>query len=405
MSRNAFAQLDSDDSDNEDVKADVTVETPTVDDGANIDANKDDRTEGQKSKVSLKAQWDRGSSRGQYSPSRSLNKAADIKKEFAAFGKSTSLSTRNRTRYSKEDILALYRDNLEKPADVKDVPKVIVPDCLKPVVLKPMGYEELNGIWDTHMAKRQSRRGGNNQRFQRNTGAQRGANDVRRGAGDARVGGNQNDRWGGNASLRNDNNRGGSNDRGGGRWGRLEASEANKNNSSTSSMDGTAWRRGQKPQVSNHNRNDMNNDDTFGRGMLGVGGPDHNTFEDFAANSAKFEEEMANLRKNAGMGLKMSVDTQGDKFGGALEKESASTNVRNNHLGPSGGRDNSDRFNVQGMMQSLQKPLDAHTLELQMQRQQELARSAAKEDEAKLRFPGQAHGGVLYQWRNCISTY
>ena len=82
MSRNAFAQLDSDDSDNEDVKADVTVETPTVDDGANIDANKDDRTEGQKSKVSLKAQWDRGSSRGQYSPSRSLNKAADIKKSL-----------------------------------------------------------------------------------------------------------------------------------------------------------------------------------------------------------------------------------------------------------------------------------------------------------------------------------
>ena len=104
---------------------------------------------------------------------------------------------------------------------------------------------------------------------------------------------------------------------------------------------------GKKPQVSNHNRNDMNNDDTFGRGMLSVGGPEHNTFEDFAANSAKFEEEMANLRKNAGMGLKMSVDTQGDKFGGALEKESASTNVRNNHLGPSGGRDNSDRFNVQ----------------------------------------------------------
>ena len=67
-----------------------------------------------------------------------------------------------------------------------------------------------------------------------------------------------------------------------GAGGRLEASEANKNNSSASSMDGTAWRRGQKPQVSNHNRNDMNNDDTFGRGMLGVGGPEHNTFEDFA---------------------------------------------------------------------------------------------------------------------------
>ena len=40
MSRNAFAQLDSDDSDNEDVKADITVETPTVDDGANIDATR-----------------------------------------------------------------------------------------------------------------------------------------------------------------------------------------------------------------------------------------------------------------------------------------------------------------------------------------------------------------------------
>ena len=77
--------------------------------------------------------------------------------------------------------------------------------------------------------KRQSRRG-NNQRFQRNSGAQRGANDVRRGAGDARVDGNQNDRWSGNASVRNDNNRGGNNDRGGGRWGRLEVSEANKNN-------------------------------------------------------------------------------------------------------------------------------------------------------------------------------
>ena len=61
---------------------------------------------------------------------------------------------------------------------------------------------------------------------------------------------------------------------------------------------------GKKPQVSNHNRNDVNNDDTFGRGMLSVGGPEHNTFEDFAANSAKFEQEMANLRKNAGMGVK-----------------------------------------------------------------------------------------------------
>ena len=67
------------------------------------DANNKDNAP--KTKMSLKAQWERGGSRGQYSPTRSLNKAADIKKEFAAFGQSTSVSNRNRTRYSKEDIL------------------------------------------------------------------------------------------------------------------------------------------------------------------------------------------------------------------------------------------------------------------------------------------------------------
>ena len=302
MSRNAFAQLDSDESDNEDMKTDNNVGNTEEDANSVGETNNinNDSSNARKTKMSLKAQWERSSSRGQYSPSRSSHKTADIKKEFAAFGQSTSISNRNRVRYSKEDILALYKDNLEKPVDVKGVPKLIVGDCLKPVVLKPMGYEELNGIWDFHLSKRQGRRGGNNTRFQRNTGNQRGNNDARRARSDGSLSG-QNDRWGG----RNDSNRSNNNtDRSGGRWGRLDGSDGNnRNNNNNATFGGNEWRRGQKPQVSNRNRNDMNNEDTFGDGMLGVGGADNNTFEDFAANSAKFEQEMANLRKNAGMGL------------------------------------------------------------------------------------------------------
>ena len=43
------------------------------------------------------------------------------------------------------------------------------------------------------------------------------------------------------------------------------------------------------------------------------------SLEGFAAQSAKFEKEMAALRKNAGPALKLSVDANGDKFDGALE--------------------------------------------------------------------------------------
>ena len=198
MSRNAFAQLDSDESDNEDMKTDNNVGNTEEDANSVGETNNinNDSSNARKTKMSLKAQWERSSSRGQYSPSRSSHKTADIKKEFAAFGQSTSISNRNRVRYSKEDILALYKDNLEKPVDVKGVPKLIVGDCLKPVVLKPMGYEELNGIWDFHLSKRQGRRGGNNTRFQRNTGNQRGNNDARRARSDGSLSG-QNDRWGG----------------------------------------------------------------------------------------------------------------------------------------------------------------------------------------------------------------
>ena len=96
------------------------------------------------------------------------------------------------------------------------------------------------------MAKRQSRRGGNNQRFQRNSGAQRGANDVRRAAVTLEsvetkmIGGAVMHPLGTTiivvvAMIV---------EVGAGEG--FEASEANKNNSSTSSMDGTARRRGQK---------------------------------------------------------------------------------------------------------------------------------------------------------------
>ena len=349
--------------------------------------------------MSLKAQWERSSSRGQYSPSRSSHKTADIKKEFAAFGQSTSISNRNRVRYSKEDILALYKDNLEKPVDVKGVPKLIVGDCLKPVVLKPMGYEELNGIWDFHLSKRQGRRGGNNTRFQRNTGNQRGNNDARRARSDGSLSG-QNDRWGG----RNDSNRSNNNtDRSGGRWGRLDGSDGNNrnNNNNNATFGGNEWRRGQKPQVSNRNRNDMNNEDTFGDGMLGVGGADNNTFEDFAANSAKFEQEMANLRKNAGMGLKMSVDSQGDKFGGALEKDSSSTTIRanNNDL-----NSNSSLNNPSPSLQPLSQPLDAHALELQMQRQQAQKGGQTKRQQRQQEMMRRRQGKKAKTVRNATKT-
>ena len=324
-SRNSFADLDSDDSDNDTNPASAAA-APAIEGAGKPNAFE------VKAAPALKPQWARGG--GTYSPVRTVNKAADIKKEFSQFGQPLGGSPSSRStagaskviRYSQEDILALYKD-APHPNSMKIVPKVTLEKSLAPVVLKPVVYEELNQIWGGHLAKRgggrnrnqNDRRGGHDRAGfgargsaepTRNAGV---ASGLPRGSGDVRGKGRW-ERLGGGRSGSDPS----SQNNGGGRWGGVRSGGDN-------SGKGAGWERGVKVKPNRGNRNDSNNNDTFGAGMLGaLEGDGEGSLEGFAAQSAKFEKEMAALRKNAGPALKLTVDSKGDKFGGALEAPNVS---------------------------------------------------------------------------------